>query len=117
MPRDWELIRAILRALAAQPDLSGRITARDLPDWPAEAVQYHFWLLLQAGLVTGRVSGTPGTGDALAGYVTALTWPGQELLAAIRADGAWARIRRELAGRALDLSLQTILSAATALIK
>lgn len=116
MQRDWELVRAILLALAAQPDLAGRIAARNLPDWPAAEVNYHLWLLIEAALVVGRASGAPGTGDALSAYATALTWKGQELLAAIKSESAWTRIRRELASRAVDLSFQSILTAAAALL-
>lgn len=115
MRRDWELIRAILAALEAQPDMGGRVGARNLPDWPAEVVHYHLWLLIEAGLVAGRCQGQPASADGMTCHATLLTWSGQEFLAATRSDASWERIRRALVDRGIDLSFEAIRAAAGAL--
>jgi hypothetical protein len=111
MKRDWELIRTVLARVEASPDLGVRLFADRFPEWPAEAVNYHLWLLIQSGLVTGRCNAE----EPRAGFVcygVALTWAGHEFLAAVRTDTAWARIKTRLQDKAIDLSFEAIVAAA-----
>lgn len=113
MRRDWELVRLILARIEAEGDLASRWFAQRFPEWPQEAVNYHLWLLIQAGLITGQCNAdAPGSGFIC--YGVALTWTGHEFLAAVRSDTAWARIKARLAERAVDLSLDAVLAAARA---
>ncbi len=113
MKRDWELIRLILRRIEAEGDLSSRWFADKFPEWPAEAVSYHLWLLIQAGLIAGQCNAdAPRAGFVC--YGVALTWSGHEFLAAVRSDTAWSRIKARLAERAIDLSFEAVLAAARA---
>jgi hypothetical protein len=113
MKRDWELIRAILTRVEDAPDLGARLFADRFPEWPAEAVNYHLWLLIHSGLITGRCNAE----EPRAGFVcygVALTWTGHEFLAAVRSDTAWNRIKARLQEKAIDLSFDAIVAAARA---
>ncbi len=113
MKRDWELIRLILSRIEADGDLASRWFADRFPEWPADTVSYHLWLLISAGLLTGQCnSEAPRAGFVC--YGVALTWSGHEFLAAVRNDTAWARIKARLAERAIDLSFDAVLAAARA---
>jgi hypothetical protein len=109
--REWDLIRLILTRIEAEGDLSSRWFADRFPQWPAEAVNYHLWLLIQAGLITGHCNAdAPRAGFVC--YGVTLTWAGHEFLAAVRSDTAWSRIKARLAERSVDLSLDAIIAAA-----
>lgn len=115
MKRDWELIRLILTRIEDHGDLSSRWFADRFPEWPADTVSYHLWLLIQSGLITGQCNAeAPRAG--LVCYGVALTWAGHEFLAAVRNDTAWSRIKARLAERAVDLSFEAIVAAAKALL-
>ncbi len=115
MKRDWELIRTILVRIEDAPDTAGRYFADRFSQWPAEEVNYHLWLLIQSGLVTGKCNGDePRTGFVC--YGAALTWAGHEFLAAVRSDTAWQRIRTLLSERALDTSFEAIVAMARHLL-
>lgn len=58
MQRDWELIRAILGKVEELPDTKSRLHARSLPGWAEDAVNYHFWLLIEAGLIERKARGS-----------------------------------------------------------
>lgn len=111
MKRDWELIRLILARIEDKGDLSSRWFADCFPEWPAETVNYHLWLLIHSGLLTGKCNAD----EPRAGFVcygVALTWAGHEFLAAVRNDTAWHRIKSRLAERAIDLSFDAIVGVA-----
>jgi hypothetical protein len=111
MRRDWELIRDILTRIEDAPDCAARLFADRFPAWPAEAVNYHLWLLIQSGLVTGKCNAD----EPRAGFVcygVSLTWAGHEFLAAVKSDTAWNRIKARLMERAVDLSFEAIVAAA-----
>lgn len=113
MKRDWELIRLILSRIEADGDLASRWFADKFPEWPADAVNYHLWLLIDAGFITGQCNAD----EPRAGFVcygVALTWAGHEFLAAVRNDTAWSRIKARLAERSIDLSVEAVLAAARA---
>lgn len=57
MQCDWELIRAILGKVEELPDTKSRLHARSLPGWAEDAVNYHFWLLIEAGLIERKARG------------------------------------------------------------
>lgn len=116
MKRDWELVRLILTRIEEHGDLSSRWFADRFPEWPAQTVNYHLWLLIHSGLVTGRCNADePRAG--LACYGVALTWAGHEFLAAVRPDAAWTRIKARIAERAVDLSFDAIVAAARSLMQ
>lgn len=115
MKRDWELIRVILTRIEAHGDLSARWFAERFAEWPQDVVNYHLWLLVSSGLITGKCNADePRAG--LVCYGVALTWMGHEFLAAVRSDTAWSRIKERLAERAIDLSFEAIVAAARALM-
>lgn len=111
MKRDWELIRAILVKVEETPDLTTRLFAERFAQWPADAVNYHLWLLIQSGLLTGQCNAdAPRAG--LVCYGVALTWAGHEFLDAVRSETAWNRIKMRLAEKAVDISFEAIVATA-----
>lgn len=116
MKRDWDLIRHILTALENEPDADVKLMAKDFPEWPSEAVDYHLWLLIQSGLIIGNCNhDTPRRGFRC--YGVCMTWAGQEFLAAVKSDTAWRRIKTLLKEKAADLSYEAIKTVATELLK
>lgn len=111
MQRDWELIRAILGKVEELPDTKARLFARSLPGWAEDAVNYHFWLLIEAGLIEGKCNNAPGGNAGTSCFATALTWRGHELHDTIRNDRAWNWIKTRLAEKSLDLSFEAIVAA------
>lgn len=117
MQRDWELIRAILAKVEALPDTRSRLFARSLNDWPEDGVNYHFWLLVESGLVEGKCTAPPGGNAGTTCFLTTLTWTGHEFLDTVRSDTAWNRIRQQLAEKALELSFEAIVAAGRAALR
>jgi hypothetical protein len=100
--RDMSLIRELLLEIEAGGG------ARDLDGWDDRAIRAHLRLLIEAGLLHGRV-------DASGGIVfDALTWAGHDFLAAVRQEAVWNRVRARLAeaggGIAFDAIKQLALS-------
>ena len=116
MKRDWEVIRTILAKVEELPDTRSKFLPRALPGFAADDVNYHLWLLIDAGLIEGTCAGKPGTGTTLLCCGQALTWKGHEFLDTVRSDTAWNRIKKWLNARALDLSFEAIVAAGRAVI-
>lgn len=110
MPRDWDLVRAILLALEQLPDFKGQLRPEDIQGYNAALVTYHIMLIEEAGLIEAIVSQTMG-GEAFA-LGRRMTWAGHELLDAIRAPSMWNRIKRTALDKGLDLTLDVILAIA-----
>ncbi|UZR29096.1 DUF2513 domain-containing protein [Methylococcus mesophilus] len=114
MQRDWELIRDILTRIEALPDTRSKLLARNLPEWSAEAVNYHLRLMIEAGLIEGHCTSQPGGGMVC--YATMLTWKGHEFMDTVRSDTAWNRIKARLAEKSIDLSFDAIVAAGQAVL-
>jgi hypothetical protein len=113
MKRDMDLIRYILLDLEAEgKDDSARYT---LSDYPKEAVGYHCWLLIGAGLAEGAED--TGLGDTLPqAYLTSLTWGGHDFLDAARNETTWNKAKatvRENAGTVAFEVFKAVLIAVT----
>ena len=114
MRRDWELIRVILKEIE-QRSQRGRISvSRHLGALAPEVVNYHLWLLIDAGLIKGTCYGKPFVFYRC--YGKALTWEGQGLLDRIRTDEAWNRVKKRLNEKGLELSYEAIVAAGRAVI-
>ena len=117
MRRDWELIRIILTKVEELPDTRSKFLPRELPGFAADDVNYHLWLLIDAGLIEGDCIGRRDSEMFHCHYYgRALTWRGREFLDMVRSDTAWNRIRKWLNARALDLSFEAIVAAGRAVI-
>lgn len=116
MRRNWDLIREILTSLEEADDINTLLMAKDFPDWPAEQVCYHLWLLIQSGLIVGRCNHEiPRKGFQC--YGVCMTWAGQEFLAAIKNDTAWKRIKTLLKDKSIDLSYEAIKTVALSILQ
>lgn len=106
MQRNWELVRAILIRLEAQPEPNSHVEPDAFPPHAPEVVSYHINLLRQAGLVLGDEYS-----NSSAPYyfvATSLTWAGHEFLDAVRRDTVWARVKTTARDKGLDLSFEVI---------
>jgi len=104
MKRDMDLIRAILLAIEGQEALNAYTHVVFQPDdlpgpCPSEgALSYHMTLLIESGLVRGKVSHKP--------IVTGLTMPGHDFLDSIRDPALWEKTKEaanEAGGFTLEL--------------
>lgn len=92
MKRDMDLIREILRTLesAPHPAWSGYLR---IQGYEHEQVQYHTYLLCEAGLIDGVDASDRG---GLAIINARLTWQGYEFLEASRDDKLWSKAKKTL---------------------
>lgn len=117
MQRDWELIRLILAKVEELPDTKSRLFARGVNGWSEDAVNYHFWLMIDAGLIEGKCDHAPGGNSGTACFATALTWKGHEFLGTVRTDTAWNQIKRRVAEKAIDLTFDAIVAGGKAAMR
>ena len=93
MKRDLDLIRELLlkiEALPVGPPAQYRLDEVDDPVLTA-----HLELLLESGLVRGKISRTQGSrGDVIT--IAGLTWQGHEWIEAVRNADVWRETKREL---------------------
>jgi hypothetical protein len=102
MKRDMELIRKLLFAMEDNP----RQLVVD--GYDKEVIKYHALLLIEAGLLDGKVSDTLANTSVVPSniFVNRLTWDGHEFLDNIRKDEIWNTIKSEFK----DASISTIFS-------
>ena len=89
MKRDMDLIRELLlkiESMGPAPIMNTRITG-----YPEELSDYNLHLLISAGLVEGS-SQLANRGRLLL-VVKGLTWEGNDLLDAIRAESVWQKTK------------------------
>ena len=121
MKRDWDLIREILLAVQARPDL--RPQPIKLEGYDDMVVARHVEMLHAAGLLEGRRKTRSSSDEPPFILVTDLTWEGHDFLGALQDKTVWAKLKQqfgaaELAGipltviksLAVDLLKQTLLS-------
>lgn len=100
MRRDWDKIRAVLRAVEDAP--RGRsVGPDDVPGLDAHEARTYFWMLAEAGLVKGDPKPWP---DRLMG----LTWAGHDLAEILRKEGFFEQIKDEAKRRGVALTLDAI---------
>ena len=119
MKRDWELIRILLEKVEDLPDTRSKLLAGKVAGHlgiTEDTINYHLWLLLDAGLIEGACAGKPGRGTTLLCCGQALTWKGHEFLDTVRSDTAWNRIKRWLNEEGFELSFEAIVAAGRAVI-
>lgn len=85
MKRDMDLIR---RMLLAQADLPVGELLTELEGVEEAVFAEHVALLIERGLVEGKVIATLSSGPVGA-YVSRLTWEGQDFVVQIQDDTAW----------------------------
>ena len=113
MKRDWDLIRAIL---VAAEESEGPLSTADVEGWPADAVNYHIELIVEAGLATGGCTTYLNNGGRTC-RIESLTWQGHELLDGIRSKTAWNAIQRLAKEKGLALTFEVVKLAAAEVVK
>lgn len=93
MKRDFDLVRLILREVAAlQPGKLIKGFTFDGVD--PDVIQAHAVLLVQAGLLEGNVT-RPMSGSARIA-ISGLSWAGHDFLDAINDDTLWAKAKKSV---------------------
>jgi hypothetical protein len=117
MKRDWDLIRAILMAVEAEP--AGRtVTASDVrTDATAHSVRFHIRLLNEAGLLVAAVDTDGGFDSPRYADIDRLTWEGYELLDAVRDDRAWQQVKATALSKGGGLTFEVLKALAVSLGK
>ena len=93
MKRNWDTIREILVRVEQCSTPGDMLRLSSFPEDKRVEVAYHMALLIEAGLVQGRVLQTMGP-EAQEFLVQRLTWNGHEFLDTIRNDTIWARTKK-----------------------
>jgi hypothetical protein len=108
MKRDMDLIRLLLL------DVEGE-EKPDLSNYSKEQLNYHKALLIEAGLVEGKV----GYGDDQISVVKIirLTWQGHEFLSAARNSSVWNKAKEMISKANLSLTIPILTEVLTTIIK
>jgi hypothetical protein len=112
MKRDWDIIRTILvRVEEISPD-EGALQLSAFAPEQAASVSYHMELLIEAGLVSGKMSKTLGPGPYNF-IVMRLTWQGHEFIDAIRNDTVWQKTKKSFLTNGISMTFDLVKSVAT----
>ena len=93
MKRDMDLIRAML--LAIESDSSGFAPKIEIPDYTEEQINYHAFLLGEAGLAEVS-STTTNYSKSPEAMVKHLTWAGHEFLDSARDNTIWNQAKDKI---------------------
>lgn len=112
MKRDWDTIRELLVKVEACTLPAEMVDLSQFPDDEKAAVSYHMQLLIEAGLVHGKVLQIMGR-EAKPFMAQRLTWQGHELLDSIRNETVWQRVKKGFVEKGIDMSFDLVKSAAS----
>lgn len=112
MKRDWDIIRSILVRVEEMPPEEGALQLSAFPIEQRAAVSYHMELLIEAGLVSGKMSKTLGPGP-FNFIAMRLTWQGHEFIDAIRSDTVWQKTKKSFVSNGISMTFDLVKSVAT----
>ncbi len=113
MKRDWDLIREILLKVEEECTSStDEIDLSSFPDDRATEISYHARLLIEAGLVNGRMIDTY-VSDLTNFEVESLTWEGHEFIDSIRSSKVWEKTKSTFVKKSLEMTFELVRSGAT----
>jgi len=117
MTRDTDLIRDLLLFVEENDELRYAVdTGFTLPDdfqhLDLDVLGYHVHLLIEAGLVEGKVR-RDTMGATIACFITRITWEGHEFLDNIRSETIWNRAKERVSQTAGSVSLSILKKVAT----
>lgn len=101
MRRDMNLIRAILLALE-DPEGEIKGIASD------EAIQYHLRLMIEGGLLRGRINEYAGGYSILLNQNGPISNLGHDVLDTIRTDTVWSRVQARVAAVTGGVTLEVL---------
>jgi hypothetical protein len=87
MKRDFELIRKILLEVESSPAGSGPISIEFPGEYDQPTVNHHVDLLIDAGLINGKV--IKGNSGIVAMALSGLTWAGHDFIDTASKDTLW----------------------------
>ena len=93
MKRDMDLIRAML--LAIEADEHGFISKVEIPGYTQEQINYHAYLLGEAGLAE-VMNVTHHEGKSPEALIRNLTWAGHEFLDSARENTIWNQAKDKI---------------------
>ena len=114
MKRDLELIRKILLNVEADKYAYGASVR--VEGYPDEIVGQHVALLLDAGLVEGRLRMTDAYG-IVGAMIDRLTNSGHDFCAAIHEDTIWNKVRAKVIKPGIAFSLKLVMEMVQELVK
>jgi hypothetical protein len=112
MKRDWDTIREILARLEIIAFEEGYLQLSSFPNDRAAEISCHMELLMEAGLIKGRIVEEFGNEphDFLA---YRLTWQGHEFLDAIRSDTVWQKTKKKFITGGISMTFDLVKSVAS----
>lgn len=93
MKRDMDLIRAML--LAIEADEHGFVSKIEIPNYTQEQINYHAYLLGEAGLAN-IIDMTCNESESPQALVRSLTWVGHEFLDSARENNIWNQAKDKI---------------------
>lgn len=115
MKRDLDLVRKILFALEAKPDVKA-IKTLEIPGYDDLLVRYHLNLLAQAKLIDYEPESTK-TGRIIRVIVFNPSWQGYEFLDAVRSDAVWSKVKSQATDKGTALPFEIAKALALEAIK
>ncbi len=110
MERNWETIREILFAAESlEPDKA--LTLSNFPLDRAHEISYHIVQLQEAGFIDALISKTLARGPKNFD-LRRLTWPGHELLDAIRDESIWNTTKSTISSKGASMTFELVKSVA-----
>lgn len=116
MKRNWDTIRLILTKVEGKHDSSYALLLKHFEPFDhldQFEISYHVRLLLEIGLVEGRIDGPVGGGKPATFAILRLTWAGHEFLDSIRSDTVWNKTKETFSTKGLDMTFDLIKSVVT----
>ena len=116
MKRDWDVVRDLLTQLEELPNRDHYVSLGNFQFSDKDAaytISYHMELLIEAGLVEGKMRPVLG-GGPINFTASRLTWAGHEFLDAIRSDTVWNKTKETFETKGLDMTFETIKAVAAA---
>jgi hypothetical protein len=118
MVRNWDTIRAILLKLETAETAHTTLTQGQVEGVAPQEAGYHMMLMNDAGLIEASIiKSSTGDGAIDTAIARRLTWDGHEFLDKIRDPSMWGKIKSKLKEKSLDLTFDTIKSAAAVVVK
>lgn len=116
MQRNWDTVRLILTKLEDKKVTPHYLTLEDFGDIDAQKkheISYHVRLLMEIGLIEGKIQSLIGGGGPSDFAIIQLTWSGHEFLDSIRNDTVWNKTKEVFASKGLDMTFDSIKTVAS----
>lgn len=112
MKRNWDTIRELLIKIEECTLPTENVRLDQFPEERAAEISYHVRLLIDAGLINGRISETLGS-EVKDFFASSLTWHGYELLDTIRSNQVWEKTKSTFLEKGIEMTFDLVKSGAT----